>query len=128
MVKIVSNCLFASVVLLASEPALAQQSPDYIKLMSTFSQTDYAVSKCSKPDAAVLAKFNSNLKIVMSRGLDAVRKMKPEASEKLLAEALQKGQDANKRQIDGILGATGCSDPRIQGVINRLDEYANLKL
>lgn len=127
MHAIVRNSLFAFT-LVGSSGVMGQAAPEYMKLMSAFAMTDYAVSKCMKPDAELLAKFNSNKLIAMSRGLDEWRKKKPDVTEQQLSEAVQKGNDGVKRQVDGIVSSAGCSDARIQGVLKRFDELANLKL
>lgn len=108
--------------------ALSQQKLDIIQIMGQFVQANYATSKCAKPDQQTLTKFNSNFKIVSVRAAEEMLKRKPGASEQQVTEVFKKGSDAVQKQIDEVVAAKGCSDPRIQDLLKRFDIQANLRL
>lgn len=118
--------LFSFVI--ASSPAGAQQKLDVIQIMGQFVQANHAASKCLKPDQDTLSHFLANFKVVTVRAAEEMRKRNPAMSEQQLAESFKKGSDAVTKQIDGVLGTNGCSDPRIQDLLKRFEIQANLKL
>lgn len=113
---------------MAACPVGAQQKLDIVQVMGQFVQANHAASKCLSPDRDTLSRFLANFKVVTVRAFEEMRKRNPGMSEQQVSETFKKGSDAVARQIDEVLGAKGCSDPRIQDLLKRFEMQANLKL
>ncbi|MGE5489668.1 MAG: hypothetical protein ACM31P_00105 [Actinomycetota bacterium] len=128
MGKALQFCLPIIGALVAAPSALAQQKPDIIQTMDQFLQASYAVSKCGKPDQSTHSKFLANFQVVTLRAAEEIRKRNPGMSDQQVYETFRTSNNTVAQQIDGVLKAGGCGDPRIQDLLKRFEVQANLKL
>lgn len=128
MGKALKFCLPIIGALVAAPSALAQQKPDIIQTMDQFLQANYAATKCAKPDQATLSRFLTNFKVVTLRAAEEMKKRNPGLSEQQVYESFRTSNNTVAQQIDGVIQAGGCGDPRIQDLLKRFEVQANLKL
>ncbi|HZX30850.1 MAG TPA: hypothetical protein VFF03_05835 [Rhodocyclaceae bacterium] len=128
MGKALKFCLPIIGALVAAPAALAQQKPDMVQTMELFLQANHAATKCAKPDQATLSRFLANFKEVTLRAAEEMKKRNPGMSEQQVYEGFRTSNNTVARQVDGMIQAGGCGDPRIQDLLKRFETQANLKL
>jgi uncharacterized protein with ParB-like and HNH nuclease domain len=128
MDNILNKSLVLVVALLLVPAAYAEDGKmNILQVFDQFVMANKAATKCMIIDEEKLSSFNKNFSAVRLRASEQIQSLKPEWSEKEAASILNKRSQDLDRNVEKVIEDNGCSDRRIEDLLERFEMQAGLK-